>query len=179
MQARAIGDKDAIAKLADSERRVRSMAMIHEHLYKQDDMSSIDMAEYISDLAGELFSLSGDHPSITYHLDVAPLRIPIDQGIPCGLILNELITNALRYAYPDGKGEVLISLSSDGDCISLVVSDSGIGLHDEFDRITSESFGMTLIRILTRQLDGQLAIATSPGASFTVRFPAVNGVSHC
>ena len=171
MQASLMEDQAAVAKLADSERRVKSMAMIHEHLYHQKDMSSIDLAEYLRDMTAELSSSLG-HSGIDFHLEASPIAIPIDQAIPCGLLLNELLTNALKYAYPSGTGQVLIKLSSQNQWSSrsqyrIQVS----GCPADFDRHSTQSLGMTIIQVLTQQLDGELEIVGSPGASFTVRFP--------
>jgi PAS domain S-box-containing protein len=173
MQASLIEDKAALAKLVDSERRVRSMAMIHEHLYHQKDMSSIDLAEYLREMTGEL-STSVGNAEIGFRLEVSPVAIPIDQAIPCGLLLNELLTNALKYAYPSGTGEVLIKLSSEDQSIAITVADSGVGLPANFDCNATQSLGMTIIQALTEQLDGELAISSSGGASFTIRFPKVS-----
>jgi PAS domain S-box-containing protein len=171
MQASEIHDREVVAKLADSERRVKSMALIHEHLYGNDDMSSIDMADYVRDLAGELFSCYARNPLVTPRLDLAPAKLAIDQAIPCGLILNELITNALKYAYPAGEGEIAIRIGAEEQKFRLTVSDQGVGLPTHFNSETSKSLGMTLIEVLTNQLDGELEIGPPPGASFTVRFP--------
>jgi two-component system, sensor histidine kinase PdtaS len=170
MQASVILDKEIVAKLADSQRRVMSMAMIHEHLYRHDDMSSIDLAEYVRDLAAHLFSSYTQSPNITYRLDLAPTRLSIEQSVPCGLILNELITNAIKYAYPAGKGEIKIRVFAKADCVSMSVSDHGAGMPADFNWETSKSLGMTLVQELTTQLDGTLEIGRPPGSSFTVRF---------
>jgi len=171
MQSNLIEDKLAVAKLVDSERRVRSMAMIHEHLYRQEDMSSIDLFEYARDLVAELFYSISGNPLLTFRFEGSPVIIALEQAIPCGLMLNELITNAVKYAYPDGGGEILIKLSSDDEFVSLSVSDYGIGLPSDFNPNTSQSLGMTIVQVLTQQLDGDLEINGSSGASFTARFP--------
>ena len=171
MQSNLIEDQLAVAKLVDSERRVRSMAMIHEHLYRQRDMSSIDLFQYARDLVAELFYSISGNPSLTFRFEGSPVTIALDQAIPCGLMLNELITNAVKYAYPDGKGEILIKLITEGDFVSVSVSDSGVGLPPGFNPDTSQSLGMTIIHVLTQQLDGNLEIVGSPGTSFTARFP--------
>ncbi len=174
MQASLIEDKAALAKLRDSERRVKSMAMIHEHLYRQKDMSSIDLAEYLGDMTAELSSSVGN-TGIGFRLDASPVAIPIDQAIPCGLLLNELLTNALKYAYPSGTGEVLVKLSSEDHSIAITVADSGVGLPADFDCNSTQSLGMTIIQALTQQLEGELEISSVSGASFTIRFPKVTG----
>jgi two-component sensor histidine kinase len=174
MQASLIEDKTAVAKLADSERRVKSMAMIHEHLYHQKDMSSIDLAEYLRDMTADLSSSVGN-AGIVFRLEASSVAIPIDQAIPCGLLLNELVTNALKYAYPGGTGEVLITLSSEDHSITIKVADSGVGLPANFDFQNTQSLGMTIVQVLTQQLEGELEICGSPGASFTIRFPTVTG----
>jgi two-component sensor histidine kinase len=144
--------------------------MIHEHLYRNDDMSSIDLGEYVRDLTGSLFSSYTQSESITYRLDLVSTRLTIEQSVPCGLILNELITNAIKYAYPLGKGEIQVCLSGTADSVSMTVSDQGVGMPPDFDCETSKSLGMTLVQALTRQLDGTLEVGGHPGASFKVSF---------
>jgi PAS domain S-box-containing protein len=170
MQARSVEDVDTAAKLEDCGRRVMSMAMIHQQLYRQTDMSSIDLAEYGRELATQLFGSYSRSDSITYRLDLAPTRVTIEQAIPCGLILNELITNALKYAYPNGSGEIFIRIFSEEDFVSMTVSDQGIGIPVDFSPERSKSLGMTLVQALTGQLNGQLDFGVPPGASFTVSF---------
>ncbi len=180
LQASTIENLDAVKKLHDSERRVRSMAMIHEQLYQHDDMSSINLAEYVRDLAAHLFSSFSPEASITYRLEAKATHLTIGQAIPCGLILNELLTNALKYAYPDGNGEIVIRIGTEGNQICMTVADQGVGLPAGFGTGKSESLGMKIIEGLTGQLDGHLEIGKPPGASFTVRFPKrslVNSVS--
>jgi len=170
LQANSVGDQEIAASLAESERRVMSMALIHEQLYRNDDMSSIDFAEYARSLTTHLVSACAKNPSVASRLEVAPTMLAIEQSIPCGLILNELFTNALKYAYPRGSGEILVRLSAEGDRVSLTVSDEGVGMPADFDWETSKTLGMTLIQILTKQLAGHLEVSSSPGASFTIRF---------
>lgn len=171
IQGSASGDKRMANQFADSERRVRSMAIIHEQLYQQNAMSSVDLAAYVTELAAQVFCSYSKSELTTCRLDVTPVRITIDQAVPCGLILNELLTNAIKYAYPEGRGEILIRLSSNEHWITLGVSDSGIGMPPDFDWDSCKSMGVLLVQTLTGQLDGELQVGASPGASFTVRFP--------
>lgn len=171
MQANTIEDQDTVAKLHDSERRVLSMAMIHEQLYQHEDMSAVDLAQYVGHLATQLFSSYAAGGLVTYRLDVTPTSLTMEQSIPCGLILNELITNALKYAYPAGRGEVSICVHAKGDLISMTVSDNGPGMPPDFDLKKAKSLGMKIISLLTTQLGGRLEIGAPPGASFTITFP--------
>ncbi len=171
MQAEQLENREAVAKLHDSRERIMSMAMIHEQLYQHDDMSSINLADYVEELTGQLFSSYASSPDITYRLEVQPAKLSIEQSIPCGLILNELITNALKYAYPDGRGEILIRVGAEQEQVWFEVSDEGVGMPSHFDWKESKSLGMQIIHALTSQLDGNLEIRNGQkGAAFTVRF---------
>jgi PAS domain S-box-containing protein len=170
MQAETVADKRTSAELTVSENRVMSMAMIHEHLYSHADMSSVDLGEYCRELVSQLFSAYSTSTLITHRLETTEIRLTMEQAIPCGLILNELITNALKYAYPGGEGEVRINLWSRENWIYMKVSDQGVGMRTGFDPTSSQSLGLTLVHLLTDQLNGELQIGSPPGASFTVRF---------
>ncbi len=172
MQASNIDDESAGAKLRDSERRVMSMALIHEQLYGTKTMSRIDFAEYIRELVPRVFSSFVNGELVRPQLDLQPTIVTIEQAIPCGLILNELVTNALKYAYPAGEtGEIAVTLAHVEGDVTLSVSDQGIGLPANFDSEKNRTLGIEIVRILAKQLGGTLDIKTSPGASFTIRFP--------
>jgi len=174
MQGEVLKDQTAAAALKESHQRVLSMALIHEQLYGNKEMDQIDFAEFTQTLVSELFrSYAGTGDRVSHRTMVEEVRLQIDQAIPCGLILNELVTNALKYAYPNGKrGEVVIELrESDAGMVTLSVSDQGVGLPAEFDWSNSASMGLPIVDLLTQQLGGTLAVRTSPGASFTIEFP--------
>jgi two-component system response regulator len=171
MQSRAMRDPDAAGKLRDTEQRVKAMAMVHEQLYGQKEISSVDMAAYLRTLAPRLVATHPKDTSITLRLDLAPTSLSLEQSIPCGLILTELITNALKYAYPEGHGEIAVRLSSGESAVELTVSDTGVGLPDGFDLKNSKSLGMTLVQALAKQIGGSLEIGPAPGCVFTVRIP--------
>jgi len=171
LQASSLEDQAAVAKLQDSERRLMAMAIVHEQLYGRDDMSSIDLAEYIRQLTANLCaSFARPNSSFTHRLELTPVILTAGQAVPCGLLLNELITNALKYAYPKGEGEVAVLLCLNGDSVSLTVADRGVGLPVDLDWKTTPSLGMTIIRILTEQLEGKIECDTANGVRFTVRF---------
>jgi len=171
MQSRTIADRTSAERLKDTEQRVKSMALIHEQLYHQKEITSVDLAEYIHKLVPQLLASYDRGDSISLRLDLAPTALTLNRSIPFGLILNELITNALKYAYPDGKGEISVRLASDADEISLTVADQGIGLPVNFDWKKSNSLGMTIIQALVKQLGGEIAFASRPGVRITLRIP--------
>jgi two-component sensor histidine kinase len=112
------------------------------------------------------------HGGVTYHVDVDEIRLPIDTAIPCGLIINELITNALKHAFPDGRlGRITVALHQQGpDRLLLEVQDDGIGLPEDLRPAEAKSLGLHLVSILTRQLNGDLEIRRENGTLFRVRF---------
>jgi len=181
MHGDRVRDPAAAAALADSRRRVISMALIHEQLYGNQQMNAINFGEYALTLTNELFSsCSWEGRKISSRVEAANVLLRIDQAIPCGLILNELVTNALKYAYPcgtgaEGGGEVLIELKKAGKEVSLSVSDAGVGLPPGWKLDNKRSLGLPIVDMLAKQLGGQLTLEQGPGARFTVTFPDDNG----
>ncbi len=172
MQANSLEDETAIAQLRDTEQRVRSMALIHEQLYSNEQMSSIDFAEYVRRLVPVIFASCGQNAQVHSRLNLSPILLTVEQAIPCGLILNELLANALKYAYPLGDaGEILVALFNGPSGVEIQVSDQGVGLPSEYATKPKKTLGLKIVQVLTRQLRGELTVSGPPGASFTVRFP--------
>jgi two-component sensor histidine kinase len=171
MQARLVKHHEAVEIFKETELRVKSMSLIHEQLYSQKEFGSVDLADYIKRLAPQLLASYAGGGSVSLRLDLEPTELTLDRSIPCGLILNELITNALKYAYPNGNGEIVVSLSSRSGDVTLRVSDSGAGLPADFDLRKSKSLGMTIVQALTKQLHGKLEVGPPPGAVFTLQIP--------
>ena len=171
MQASKLTDQYSVAQLRDSEQRVMSMALIHEQLYAHDDMASIDLATYIHNLASHVFSSQNYSGSIQCLFELEPAILTVEQAIPCGLILNELITNALKYAYPPGQaGDIVVGLTTDPDSVAISVRDNGVGLPETLD--LSGTLGMRLVQLLSQQLDGECTFTNNhPGTTITIRFP--------
>lgn len=160
--------------LREMQGRIRSMALLHETLYRSGNFAQVDLAAYLAQLATQLFrGQNTDSRRVALHLDLATNVLAIDRAIPCGLIVNELLTNAIKYAFPDEReGEVRIVMGSSPEgIIRLTVSDTGRGLPEDFETRRQASLGLQLVSDLTRQLGGVLDIQPSP-ASFTVSFPA-------
>jgi two-component sensor histidine kinase len=180
LQSAQIDHPIAKAVLVDMQNRVRSMALIHEHIYSSKNLAQIDLASYLKSLCHQLFrSLVARPNAIQLHLDMVPVHLEIDQSIPCGLIVNELISNAFKHAFPDGRtGEVRVELQplEGGKQLRLRVADNGVGLPVDFDIKRLSSLGLQLVSDLTRQLKGKLEIGSGPGASFDVVFTPSDGV---
>jgi PAS domain S-box-containing protein len=160
--------------MLEAQRRVQSMAMIHERLQNQEEMDHLDFGEYISALTRELFIAYGvDSNRVRLHLDLEPVSLELNQGIPCGLILNELVSNSLKHGFPGSRqGEIQVALSRDSDGrVALRVSDDGIGLPPGFEWSKSQSLGLRIVSILTRQLKGSIQQEAITGAGFLVAFP--------
>lgn len=170
IKARKSKDADCVKDLKECERRVKSMASIHEQLHRQKDMTQVDFGDYVSTIAPEIVACFERDDSISLRMEVNPVALPIDQSIPCGLILNELLTNAMKYAYPEGRGEIVIGLRSDSGRVRLTVSDHGIGMPDSSTR-NGSSLGMQIITMLTKKLKGVMEFESNQGTVATLSFP--------
>lgn len=173
LQARQVTDRASLTILEESQNRVRSMALIHEKLYQSGDLARIDFAEYVHHLTGYLFR--------AYHVSVATvtlkvhathkIRLGIDTAIPCGLIINELVTNALKYAFPGGRvGTIEVNICRETDGLSLSVADDGIGFPETTDFRHTNSLGLQLVHNLVDQLEGAISLDRSAGTRFTILF---------
>ena len=173
LQSKTISDEKALAVFEDSQNRVKSMALIHETLYQSKDLSRIDFAEYLQKLVAHVSRSYRIRPNaIKINLKVNDVSLPIDTAVPCGLIINELASNALKYAFPaDTKGEVNIMFARADDQYTLCVSDTGVGLPPDYDPEQSKSLGMKLVRMLTTQLNGEMECRNGVGTTFQITFP--------
>jgi len=168
------GDEGTKLVLREMQGRIRSMALLHETLYRSGNFARVDLATYLRQLATQLFRGQNTDPArVALRLDLATSPLAIDRAIPCGLIVNELLTNAIKYGFPDEReGEVRIVMNASPEgIIRLTVSDTGRGLPQDFDARRHASLGLQLVSDLTRQLGGVLEVQPSP-ASFTISFPA-------
>ena len=174
LQADAATDPGAVAALEESGGRVRSMALVHEKLYQSHDLSRIDLGDYLGEVAANLvrsFDRTGD--TITLEVDAAPLIIDADKAVSCGLIANELISNALKHAFPDGRrGTIRIELTEDaGGEATFTVHDDGVGMPAGMDWTQTDSLGLQLVPQLAKGLGGTCAFSVNGGTSCTIRFP--------
>jgi PAS domain S-box-containing protein len=174
LQSARTTDPAARKLLSDSQSRVHSMALIHKTLNGSSDFTAVDFARFIGTLLPYLIDTHGiDTDRIAIRLDVEPIHLPVDIAIPCGLVLNELISNAFRHAFRDrDHGEVHVALTRQpGNEILLMVSDDGGGLPDDLDVTTTGTLGLHLVGILGMQIDGTLSIERSGPTRLSVRFP--------
>jgi PAS domain S-box-containing protein len=164
--------------LKDMQGRIRSMALLHEALYRTGNFARVDVAEYLRQLATQLFRMQQTESNKTrLVLDLSPAWVEIDQAIPCGLIVNELLTNCLKHAFVDGRsGEVqlLVRQGADGQ-VRLQVSDDGIGIREDFEAKRRKSLGLQLVTDLARQIGGCLEIGPAPRALFVIAFTPHGG----
>jgi len=167
-QARDVTEAAVKERFEDTKGRIRSMAAIHEQLYQSDDLAQVDFDEYLDVLLDELFRAHRTG-RIEYSLETEPHPLPVDQAIPAGLIVNELASNALEHAFPDGQsGKITVTYRTDDGEATLVVADNGQGADD----LEAEgTLGLRLVRGLTRQLRGTLSVNTEAGTRATVAFP--------
>ena len=174
LQAQSSDDLNLAQKLRDSETRVLSMAAIHDLLYRHENVSRVELAQYIRNLTTQLFASYTHGPALRYKLDLTPVEVSVDQAVPCALILNELVTNAIKYAYPEGQGEVLIRLAERNDEVHLMIADQGVGLPLASDFKMGKTLGLLLIGELAQQLDGRIERGGPPGCAFTIMFPKLH-----
>jgi len=177
MQARRSTDENVRNEFKISQQRILTMAGIHDQLYRSENLAEIDMGEYVSALSNGLLALdilSG----VSIRVRIKSVSLDLDRAIPCGLIINELVTNSLKHAYPgvaqaaEGRDEIDISMSTEnGDCV-LSVSDNGAGLPANLDIKNVKTLGLRLVNRLVGQLDGALEVSSAPrGTKFVITFP--------
>lgn len=173
LQSEKIKDTGTLRALRDSQARVRSMALIHQKLYQSKNMAKIEFGEYVQSLSRDLFrSYQRTLGDIQLKIQVDEVFLDLDCAVPCGLILNELMTNALKYAFPNGRnGTILVELRTGADqTVSLQVADDGIGLPADLNVANIKSLGLQLINSLTKQMDGKLEVENTNGTAFRVSF---------
>lgn len=171
--------EQALKAFQNSRDRIQAMSLVHEELYRSRDYSRVDMKEYVGRLLSHLGMVYGQDQGIDLSCRIEDVKLDVSTSIPCGLILNELITNAYKYAFPEGRtGSILIHLRLTPDGFAeLTVSDDGIGIPPGIDLENSDSLGLTLVRLLVDQLKGSLSVTRAEGTTFNIRFPSPIGDS--
>lgn len=167
-------DEKVIEMLKDSQNRITSMALIHEKLYRSENLSKIDLKEYIDDLVSGLFQSYGiSEDKVALNINAENVLLGIDSAIPCGLIINELVSNSLKHAFPgDESGEINIFIrSTDEVMIELLIGDNGIGIPKDLDFRKTESLGLRIVNVLVEnQLHGEIILNRDKGTEFKIKF---------
>lgn len=171
LQSRDMGDEKVTRAMRESQNRIRAMAFVHETMYSSADFARIDLESYVKYLATQLFAFYGVPPeTISLILDIKNIFININTAIPLGLVINELVSNSLQHAFPEGrKGRITISILDDQKGLTLTFMDNGIGFSEGFDWKATKSLGFSLIRMLIDQLDGTIEREPSEGTLFIIR----------
>jgi len=172
LQSKYVQNEDALVALRDSQRRIKSMALVHEKLYQSEDLARIDFKEYISSLVSHLLRFyQVTEEKVKLNMDVEDVFLNIETAIPCSLIINELVSNSLKHAFPgDRGGELIIRLSKDNGYYSLELSDNGIGFPRDIDFRKTDSLGLQLVINLVEQLDGEIEMVSEKGVTFNITF---------
>jgi PAS domain S-box-containing protein len=174
LQSSRVSDRAVVDMLRDSQNRIRSMGLIHQTLYQSKDFAQVDFSRFLDSLVPTLVTSYGVNPDrIALSVEAAQLLLPINAAIPCGLVVNELISNALKHAFPgDRKGEIAVKLFADpaGKAV-LSVTDNGVGIPEGVKMTHSGTLGMQLITLLTGQLGGDVTMRRSNPTEFLVTFP--------
>jgi two-component sensor histidine kinase len=178
LQSSYITDEQSSQMFRESQNRVRSMALIHEKLYQSSDLARIDFAGYVRELSDYLFRMYGAKShNIKLEVNVDDVPLDIDTAIPCGLIINELISNSLKYGFPaetekrKPEGEIRVGLcAGNDDKLILTVSDNGTGFPENLDFQNTDSLGLQLVNTLTGQLEGDIQLDRKAGTTFNITF---------
>ncbi len=173
LQSNYLSDPLAVEKLTECQRRVRTMALVHEKLYQAKNLGVINAAEYIKSLVADLMNSYSLATRVDVSVEVDEVNMNLDMAIPCGLIINELVTNSLKYAFAGReKGSLQLSLHHQSDhSFCLTVQDDGAGLPPDFETRSRASLGMQLVGVLVHQLGGEMKVEKEPGTRFVIVFP--------
>jgi PAS domain S-box-containing protein len=173
LQSNYIAEEKYTRMIRESQDRIRSMTLIHEKLYQSRDLEYIDFREYVTDMIQQLIHVHGIDIAVTVEADDIDLNV--DYAVPCGLIINELVSNCFKHAFPDKKGEITVEIHAVDETITLRVKDNGVGIPEDLDFRTTETLGLRLVTILAEdQLNGDISLVRSGGTEFCITFNALS-----
>jgi two-component sensor histidine kinase len=176
LQSRSIADSEVRGAFSASQNRIHCVALLHDCLYTSGEFSKVDLSQYVTELAGNLFRAQGVASGrIVLTMDLDKIPLPVDRAAPCGIIINELVSNSLKHAFPeDRQGEVRIDLRGQpGNMVRLVVADNGVGLARGVDWRNSRSLGFRLVRSLCKQLGATIDVRSQEGTQVHLTFPVI------
>jgi two-component sensor histidine kinase len=163
--------------LRESQDRIRAMAAVHSLLYKSKNFAEINFGDYIREMAGQLFRSYNTSPeTISLLIRAEDIKLSLDTAIPCGLMINELVTNALKYAFPGGrKGEIRIEMKRIEEGVRIVFADNGVGFPEGVDFHNTETLGLQLVHILVAQLGGAIEMYGNSGTMYVITLKTKGG----
>ncbi|BAZ48781.1 signal transduction histidine kinase [Nostoc sp. NIES-4103] len=176
LQSQTLKDPEVIRVFRDSQNRIDSISLIHKNLYTSPNIGYLDVADYIENLATSLLISYQIVPGqIGLETNIDAVHLNVDQAIACGLIINELISNALKHAFPQQQtGQIMISLRNIDNSIEMIIQDDGVGLPDDLDWSNTDSLGLSLVYdLVTEQLEGSITVESNQGTVFKIQFPRV------
>lgn len=168
--------EQAMAAFQNSRERITAMSLVHEELYKSRDYTGVDMGDYLDRLAKQLIFAYGAQKGVNLEMNASGVYLSVNASIPCGLILNEIVTNSFKYAFPDDRsGTIRVTMKQrENEYIEIEASDDGIGLPEGLLEQNEEqrgSLGLTLVRLLVGQLDGTMSVSVDRGTTYRILFP--------
>ncbi|MBD0256584.1 MAG: histidine kinase, partial [Cytophagales bacterium] len=170
-QADSLQDKAALSAIQESQHRVQAIALIHQKLYQSEGVARIPMQDYIEEVVAYLHESYCLHQQVHFQVEVEPIELDVTQAVPLGLIINEVLTNAFKYAFPGGRpGTITLRLQRLAATCQLTIADDGVGLPAHYDPAQSRSLGMTLLHGFSGQLGGELTLTSPPGLSINLVF---------
>ena len=174
LQSRDIEDPRVLRAFQTGQDRIAAMAMVHEKLYQSEDLARIDFGEYIRSLAGNMINSYGlGSRDIGLKIDVDNIFMGVDTAIPCGVIVNELVTNSLKHAFPgDRAGEIFVSFRKVDGQYTMLFKDDGVGISEDVDLNRPSTLGLTIVNALTDQLGGTIGMSRNDGFEVHITFPA-------
>lgn len=179
LQEETVDNPVALAILAESRGRVTSMALIHEQLYRSRDFSEIDAQDYLRQFITRLVSAYAGGREVSLLLSLCPMHLSLDQAVPFGLIMNELVTNALRHGFKDrSRGEVRVEMAREDSGVSIAVEDDGVGLPAGFDLGRVSTLGLQIVAMLAKQLRGEFIVESVQPTRFRLRLPQAASVAQ-
>lgn len=172
LQLNTIDDPNVAKLFSESQDRIKSMSLVHENIYKTKNVDKISFNDYIKTLVSNLFQSYTINSSINFRHKIEDIYLSIDIGLPCGLIINEIVSNSLKYAFKNKvEGEVFISFKKlKNNSLQLIVSDNGVGVDDDLCIEESDTLGLQIVSALVNQIDGEIKIDNSNGTKFTINF---------
>lgn len=178
LQARSIDDPRARELFDSTQSRIRSIALVHEKLYQSTNLAAIDFADYLRTLADLLLrSYTAASSAIELRVNAEPLPLSVETAVPCGLIANELLSNAIKHAFPQGTGTIEVTLAQSEGMADLVIADNGVGLPESVGFEGHDTLGLQLVRQLATQIDAAIDIDRTHGTRFRIVFPLTRGAN--